>query len=135
MNGTYQLAVSAVDGAVSTSGDRVIVVGNDYSLWTGYNPPPPVAAFTFSPASPTVGQTVTFTDGSTNTPTSWAWAFGDWAFGDSTYSTAQNPTHAYSAAGTYTVSLTATNAGGSSSPVTHTVTVVSAGTSSFFQFF
>lgn len=43
-------------------------------------PPPgdaPVANFTFSPASPTVGQTVTFTDTSTNTPTSWAWDFGD----------------------------------------------------------
>ncbi len=57
-----------------------------------------------------VGQTIQFTDLSTNTPTSWSWNFGD-----STTSTAQNPTKSYSAAGTYNVTLTATNAGGSDS--------------------
>ena len=51
---------------------------------------------------------MSFTDSSTNTPTSWSWTFGD---GGS--STAQNPSHTYTAGGTYTVSLTATNAGGS----------------------
>jgi plastocyanin len=54
------------------------------------------------------GQTVQFTDTSTNTPTSWLWNFGD-----ATTSTAQNPTKTYSTPGTYTVTLTATNAGGS----------------------
>lgn len=130
VNGVYQLATPAMSGAVSTTGDRVAIVGWDSTLWTGYSQPAPVAAFTFSPASPTVGQTVTFTDASTNTPTSWAWNFGD-----SSTSTSQNPTHAYASAGTFTVSLTATNGGGSSSPVTHTVTVVSSGTSQFFALF
>ncbi len=50
-----------------------------------------------------------FTDASTNTPTSWDWDFGD----SSVHSNQQNPVHTYSAAGTYTVSLTATNADGS----------------------
>lgn len=54
------------------------------------------------------GSTVQFTDTSTNSPTSWLWNFGD-----STTSTAQNPTKTYSTPGTYTVTLTATNAGGS----------------------
>ena len=71
-------------------------------------PPAPVANFTFSPTSPVAGQTVAFTDASTNSPTSWLWEFGD-----GFTSTVKNPTHAFSSAGTYGVKLTATNAGGS----------------------
>ena len=54
--------------------------------------------------------TVTFTDGSTSTPTSWLWDFGD---GDSTNATVQNPVHTFGSVGTYYVNLTATNDGGS----------------------
>ena len=81
----------------------------------------PTAAFSFAPTSPVTGQTVTFTDASTGSPTGWAWTFGDGGT-----STAQNPTHAYTTAGTYTVSLAASNAGGTSSPVTHSVTATTA---------
>jgi PKD repeat protein len=81
----------------------------------------PVAAFAFSPQSPNVGQSVSFVDQSTNTPTSWAWNFGD-----GTTSTTRSPTKSYSATGTYTVTLVATNSFGSSS-ITHDVTVVAAG--------
>ncbi|MCJ7749849.1 MAG: PKD domain-containing protein, partial [Armatimonadetes bacterium] len=70
-------------------------------------PPAPVADFSGSPTSGPAPLTVNFTDSSTNTPTSWSWTFGD---GGS--STAQNPSHQYTSAGDYTVSLTATNAGG-----------------------
>jgi len=69
---------------------------------------PPVAAFTGSPTSGNKPLTVNFTDQSTNSPTSWSWTFGDGGT-----STAQNPSHVYNNAGTYTVSLTASNAGGS----------------------
>jgi PKD repeat protein len=69
---------------------------------------PPVAAFSGTPLSGSISFITTFTDASTNTPTSWVWNFGD---GGS--STSQNPTHTYSVAGTYSVSLTATNSGGS----------------------
>jgi PKD repeat protein len=79
----------------------------------------PVAAFTFSPGSPKTGETVQFTDSSTGTPTSWSWSFGDGAA-----STAKSPSHTFSAAGTYTVSLTATNAKGSNT-ASQTVTVAS----------
>ncbi|NJD19328.1 MAG: PKD domain-containing protein, partial [Gemmatimonadetes bacterium] len=54
----------------------------------------PTAAFSASPASPTAGQTVTFTDQSTGSPTSWSWSFGDGGT-----STTQSPTHAFGAAG------------------------------------
>ena len=77
---------------------------------------PPVAAFNFSPSAPASGQAVLFKDTSTGKPTSWSWTFGD-----GTTSALQNPSHAYSAAGTFTVTLKASNAGGfstSSHPVT-----------------
>ena len=67
-------------------------------------PDPPVAGFTSS----TNDLTASFTDTSTNAPTSWLWDFDD-----SGSSTAQNPSHTYASAGTYTVQLTATNTGGS----------------------
>ncbi len=77
----------------------------------------PSARFLFGPASPLVGQTVSFSDTSTGNPTSWSWSFGDGGT-----STASNPTHAYAAEGSYTVTLTAGNDLGSSS-VSKIVTV------------
>jgi PKD repeat protein len=71
-------------------------------------PSAPVANFTVSPSSGTAPLAVAFSDTSSNGPTSWAWDFGDGAT-----TTTQNPSHTYSAAGTYTVKLTATNAAGS----------------------
>lgn len=71
----------------------------------------PVADFVGSPTTVAVGANVTFTDLSTNTPTSWSWNFGD---GGAT-SSAQNPVRSYSTPGQYTVTLTASNASGSDS--------------------
>jgi large repetitive protein len=68
----------------------------------------PVANFAADTVTPTVGQTVTFTDQTSNYPTSWAWNFGDGAT-----STLNNPTHAYATTGYKTVTLIATNAAGS----------------------
>ena len=68
----------------------------------------PVVTFT-GPSSPvTAGQLVSFTDTSTGTPTTWAWTFGDGGT-----STVQNPTHTYTTARTFTVTLATTNAAGS----------------------
>ena len=52
-----------------------------------------------------------------------------WSFGDGGTSTLQNPSHTYTAAGTYTVSLTATNAQGSDTATkTNYITVTEPGT-------
>lgn len=81
---------------------------------------PPVANFSVSPSPACVGQTVSLTDNSTNSPTSWTWTMNG---GSPASSTVQNPTVSYSVAGTYSITLVATNAGGSSSAVTKTITV------------
>jgi len=67
----------------------------------------PVAAFSASPISGKYPLNVKFTDKSTGTPTKWKWDFGD-----GTKSFLQNPTHKYSKAGKYTVTLKVTNAAG-----------------------
>jgi PKD repeat protein len=81
---------------------------NAYNAVNTGPPPPPVAQFSGSPTSGTVPLTVNFTDMSTGSITSWSWTFGDGGT-----STAQNPSHQYTSAGTYTVSLTVTGPGGS----------------------
>jgi PKD repeat protein len=69
----------------------------------------PTASFTASPTTTTTGTNVAFdSTASTGSPTTWSWTFGDGGT-----STLQNPTHAYTAAGLYTVVLTVTNANGS----------------------
>ncbi|HII84315.1 MAG TPA: DUF3344 domain-containing protein [Methanobacterium subterraneum] len=73
---------------------------------------PPVAAFTSNVTSGTRPLAVQFTDQSTNNPTAWAWDFGD-----GSTSTLQNPTHTYTTAGTYTVTLNTSNDGGSDQEV------------------
>ena len=67
----------------------------------------PTAAFSASPTSGKAPMKVQFTDTSTGTPKKWKWDFGD-----GTTSTKQNPTHKYSKAGKYTVTLKVTNAVG-----------------------
>ncbi len=73
---------------------------------------PPIAGFTVNDTEVCVGDTLQFTDQSTNTPTSWAWTFTG---GNPAISALQNPKVVYSTPGYYTVKLKATNAGGSDS--------------------
>ncbi len=77
----------------------------------GYSAPKAtgVAAFN-APAAAFNTDPVQFTDASYLCRTSWSWDFGD-----GFTSTAQNPTHAYSTPGTYTVTQTVSGACGSSS--------------------
>ncbi len=72
----------------------------------------PVANFWGSPRSGDAPLDVTFTDTSTEKPTTWKWGFGD-----GTYSTQQNPAHKYSESGNYTVTLTVSNKAGSDTNV------------------
>ena len=94
-----------------------------YTLFGGGNPPvntPPVANFTSS----VNGLTVSFTDSSTDADGSIA--SRSWNFGDGTSSTATNPSKTYTAAGTYTVTLTVTDNAGATHAKTASVTVAAA---------
>lgn len=87
----------------------------DYSLVVQAAGSPPVANFTANNITPFIGQTVTFTDQSTNTPTSWTWSFNPATvtYTGGTNSSSQNPQIQFTAGGSYSVTLTATNAYGS----------------------
>ena len=92
---------------VTNAGGQDTEIESNYVHVDPPGPQPPVADFSGSPTSGEAPLLVSFTDLSTNSPTSWSWSFGD---GGS--STAQNPSHEYTSAGDHTVSLTVTNAGG-----------------------
>ncbi len=116
--GTYTVSMTASNSC-----------GSDQMIQTNYitvnTPPcnPPVASFSGTPTTGNAPLSVSFTDGTSNAPTSWTWDFGDGGT-----STAQNPTYSYAAAGTYTVSMTATNACGSDiSTMTNYITVNTGG--------
>jgi len=80
----------------------------------------PVANFTSSVTYGKAPITVAFNDTSTGIPTRWKWNFGD-----GKTSTIQNPTHKYSNAGNYTVSLTISNVvGGNMVTKTDYITVL-----------
>jgi PKD repeat protein len=76
---------------------------------------PPVADFSASSLTPPINTTVTFTDLSSNLPTSWAWSFSPntIVYMGGTTATSQNPQVQFNTVGAYTVSLTATNINGS----------------------
>jgi PKD repeat protein len=82
---------------------------------------PPVANFSVSSSN----LVATFTDSSTDSDGTIA--SRAWNFGDSSSSTATNPSHTYAAAGTYSVTLTVTDNGGASNSKTQSVTVTSSG--------
>ncbi len=93
-NGVYNVCLTANNALGVSTSCQDVTIGSYL---------PPTALFNYS-GDPTV----TFTDLSTEFPTSWSWDFGDGAF-----STDQNPVHTYTENGSYSVCLTATNAIGS----------------------
>jgi len=95
---TYTVALTATNAEGQDTETKT-----DYITVTSAGQPP-VADFVGAPTNGTVPLTVDFTDQSTNTPTSWSWDFGDTGS-----SALQNPSHEYTSADDYTVSLTATN--------------------------
>lgn len=100
--GTYAvtLTVTNTKGANTLSQSGYIVVTEE--------PETPVASFAASETSGDAPLTVQFVDSSTNSPTSLLWSFRDGSTSEQ-----QDPSHTYTSAGTYMVSLTAANAAGS----------------------
>lgn len=85
----------------------------------------PTAAFTINNPTVCVGQSVSLTDNSAGSPSSWSWTITG---GSPSTSTLQNPSTTYAAAGTYSITLVATNGFGSSTPLTKTVSVLASPT-------
>jgi PKD repeat protein len=117
-------AIQIVATPVGTNADNTSPRSISISV-TPANGTAPAAAFTFNPASPDMGQAVTFDastttdEGVTCTSCSFFWDFGDGSTGSG-----RVVTHAFSTPATYTVTLTAVDsAGTSSTPVTRTVTI------------
>jgi vibriolysin len=100
--GTYTVSLTATNACGEDTETKVNYITVQACL-------PPAANFTASATTIYVGQSVTFTDQTTNSPYAWNWTF---AGGTPSSSTLQNPTVTYNTAGTYTVTLTATNACG-----------------------
>ncbi|HZU60841.1 MAG TPA: PKD domain-containing protein [Solirubrobacteraceae bacterium] len=112
--GVYRVKLTVVDrnGLSSTATESVTAPG------------PPQAAFTDSPTGST--GTFSFTDSSRRgvggaAIVSWQWNFGDPGSGSQNSSTVQDPSHTFSAPGTYMVRLTVTDANGLKSSITHSV--------------
>ncbi|HZX62896.1 MAG TPA: GEVED domain-containing protein [Bacteroidales bacterium] len=89
---------------------------------------PPVADFTGSPTTLPAGNSVQFTDKSTNNPTSWLWTFEG---GTPTASTSQNPLISYNTPGSFGVTLVATNSAGSGTKFIPNYITVTGGTVSY----
>ncbi|MEO8054081.1 MAG: PKD domain-containing protein [Acidobacteriota bacterium] len=81
----------------------------------------PAASYTVAPASPGPGQSATFTDTSTNSPTTQLWSFGD----GTTATSGATVQHTYATAGAYKTSHFAGNAAGTGA-ATKDVVVASA---------
>ncbi len=82
---------------------------------------PPQAAFSFTPASPTINDMVKFTDETIDDGEIIAW---HWEFGDGAESDTQNPEHKYSSKGKFVVKLTVTDDGELTGVAEETIEVV-----------
>ncbi|MDE4908394.1 PKD domain-containing protein [Methanogenium marinum] len=109
---TVTLTVSDAAGATGTTTESITVA--EVTV-------PPVASFTFLPASPKVGDSVTFTDTSTGDVADWTWDFGD-----DTTSNEQSPSHQYSTAQSYTVTLTVSDGESQTNSATQSFIVAAA---------
>ena len=97
----YNVTITAQPGPASTCADAVKFVKTSQASL-------PVADFSADKTSGGAPLTIQFSDRSVGTITGWFWSFGD-----GQQSSERNPSHRYTAPGTYTVSLTVSNLVGS----------------------
>jgi PKD repeat protein len=80
---------------------------------------PPVAAFTFNPHAPAPGAAVHFNADMSNDPDKDQLSY-NWTFGDGSSAKGVSPTHTYTEAGSFTVTLTAVDSGTNPGPLSNT---------------
>jgi PKD repeat protein len=98
-NDRFFAYASVVD---NRSGDPIFLPATAPAVLTE----PLQAGFGWQPDTITAGQEVAFEDRSTGQPDGWSWDFGD-----GSTAAAQNPSHIFASAGTYSVTLEVTRAG------------------------
>jgi PKD repeat protein len=118
--GTYEVVLTASGNGQSSTVKKFVVVTSGSGGSESVS-----ADFDLSPAAPKIDDVVTFIDRSAGSPNSWFWDFGDGFI-----STLQNPTHKFTKAGEFTVSLTAGNRSSSSAK---TKTIVIRGPQTVFK--
>lgn len=96
VQGTYTLSLTVTDGAGNSSSACLVVSVKDK----------PTANFSINSNNVCAGSTVSFNNMSTFSGGSMQYS---WSFGDGSYSNVQNPSHVYSAPGTYQVCLIASS--------------------------
>ena len=106
---TATVSCNEMNGTISSTGGSS---GTFYFKRTSEPPEVVGGDFTADLTSGPVPLAVNYTDQSTGDITSWSWDFGD-----GVTSTEQNPSHTYTDAGTYTVSLAVTGPCGSDTEV------------------
>jgi PKD repeat protein len=100
---THTVSLTVSNGSGSSTQTRTNYIA-------GYLPI--IADFTSNTQSGAAPLSVSFTDVSSNTPTSWKWEYRNATVGWTQFDTTQNPSFTFPA-GIYSINLTASNAGGS----------------------
>jgi len=121
--GTYEVKAQA-----RCAEDQTVI-----SIWSTAKPvtiaeaetAPPVAEFTFEPATPEAGESVTFDASGSAAPDGTIEAYA-WDFGDGNTGSGETTTHTYATADTYTVVLAVTDDHGKTGTATQNVTVYAA---------
>ena len=108
-NGTFNVCLTATNAVGSNTACQLVTID-------AY----PNADFTFDA---TASPTVSFSDASSNNPTTWEWDFDELGAG----SILQNPSHIFSGAGVYNVCLVAANTVGAGLPKCRKVTIGAVG--------
>jgi len=138
---TRTLTVTYSPTAVGANSSTLTVASNDTAspsvavslAGTGVATPNrnPVADFSFTPASPDTGESVSFDASASSdadgTITAWAW---DFDADGTTDALVAAPTHAFATAGAHDVTLTVTDDDGATNDTTRTVTVARTGSRS-----
>jgi PKD repeat protein len=121
--GTFKPTLTVLDsrGNPSTTVTRTVTIKAP--------PGKPIGSFTFSPAHPVIGQTVTFNASTSTDPngfpiTSYRWSWGDAVYPTPPVTATPIATHAYSHSGTFIVRLVVTDSHGLKSvSIAHKVVV------------